>query len=83
LIPINRNAKPDTVNTIPVIDKPGVILGFNGSGFEGVVALPFAAVLTAVVEGVRVLRIVVASPLWEIVFDKEMEFKLNGVVMAD
>jgi hypothetical protein len=26
--------------------------------------------------------IVVASPLWEIVFD-EVEFKLNGVVMAD
>jgi hypothetical protein len=76
LIPINRNAKPDTINTIPAIDKPGVILGFNGSGLEGVVA-------PAVVEGVRVVLIVVASPLWEIVFDNEVEFKLNGVVMAD
>jgi hypothetical protein len=83
LIPINRNAKPDTVNTIPAIDNPGVILGFNGSGLEGVVAVPFVAVLTAVVEGVRVLLIVAASPLWEAVFDKEAEFKLNGVVMAD
>jgi hypothetical protein len=82
LIPINRNAKPDTINTIPAIDKPGVILGFSGSGFEGAVAVPFVAVLPAVVEGVWVVLIVVASPLWEIVFD-EVEFKLNGVVMAD
>jgi len=82
LIPINRYAKPDTVNTIPAIDKPGVILGFKGSEFEGVVAVPFVALLTAVVEGVRVL-LIVASPLWEIVFDKEAGFKLNGVVMVD
>lgn len=82
MIPINRNAKPDTINTIPVIDKPGVILGFNGSEFEFVVAVPFVAVLIAVVEDVLVLLIVVASTLWEIVFD-EVEFKLNGVVMAD
>lgn len=82
MIPINRNAKPDTINTIPVIDKPGVILGFNGSEFEGVVAAPFVAVLAAVVEDVLVLPIVATSPLWEIVFD-EVEFKLNGVVMAD
>jgi hypothetical protein len=38
-----------------------VILGFKGSGFEGVVAVPFVAVLTAVVEGVRVLLIVASS----------------------
>ena len=82
MIPINRNAKPDTINTIPVIDKPGVILGFNGSGFEFVVVVPFVAVLIAV-EDVLVLLIVVASTLWEIVFDEEVEFKLNGVVMAD
>ena len=60
-----------------------MILGFNGSGLEGVVAVPFVAALPAVVEGVRVVLIVVASPLWEIVFDNEVEFKLNGVVMAD
>jgi hypothetical protein len=82
LIPINRNAKPDTINTIPVIDKPGVILGFNGSEFEFVVVVPFVAVLIAV-EDVLVLLIVVASTLWEIAFDEEVEFKLNGVVMAE
>ena len=82
MIPINRNAKPDTINTIPVIDKPGVILGFNGNEFERVVAVPFVAVLPAVVEGVCDLLIVVVSTPWEIVFD-EVVFKLNGVVMAD
>jgi hypothetical protein len=59
-----------------------VILGFNGSDFECVVAAPFVAVLPAVVEDVLVLLIVDASTLWEIVFD-EVDFKLNGVVMAD
>jgi hypothetical protein len=59
-----------------------VILGFNGSESDCAVAVPFAAVLAAVVEDVLVLLIVVASPLWEIVSD-EVDFKLNGVVMAD
>jgi hypothetical protein len=67
------------INITPAIDKPGVILGFSGSGSDCVVTVPFVPVFTAVGVGVLVVLIVDVNTLEEMVLDRKVELVFKGV----